>query len=109
MIEKHELTKDTYKDLCLIYKAYLEKRKSGISKEQSMYFEDNDDSLEITGSYDDFYSSLCELKSNQLIKLYVDGGFQLTPSAISLMENRFKKGISEVIDFILDIVPDFIP
>ena len=95
--------------MCLIYKAYLQKRKNGMSKNDACYFDASEDICTDCPDINqiDIDDALPELHSNGLIKCFVDGGFALNNEAIILMENRFKKGISEVISFIKDL--PFIP
>ena len=58
------MTKDADKLICCIYKNYLERRKSGISKSDSKYFEDNfykSDKYLSSWSNDDIADTLEEL------------------------------------------------
>lgn len=101
-----QLTKDTYRILCELYKIYLQRRKDGMSKSEAVYFCEtqniqNTYMPEITS--DDYYDSVVELKNSGYVKMYVDGGFVLDNQAIILMENRFKNGLSDVMDFISKI------
>ena len=102
-MSENTMTKDSYNVLCVIYKVYLQNRKLGSSKEQAHGFTD----YEFFGKeylpkthIDDIYSAIIELKNNNYIKLYVDGGFLLTDDGIALMENRFKSRLSSVMEFI---------
>ena len=54
---------------------------------------------------EDGSESLAELKRAGLIKLYLYDGFSLNDDAIIYMENRFKNGLSEVMDFISKFIP----
>lgn len=102
-----ELTKDAEKLICLLYKSYLQKRKSGISKSQATCF----------GSSHDIHEQLCpdlifedvddtcrELSRADLLNcLWADNiayHVILSDNAIVYMENRFKNGLSEVLEFI---------
>ena len=105
-MSEHNLTKNAYRTLCIIYKSFLNRTKQGISRHSAILFLDysiftseNQYSSNIT----DFRVALNELKHAGYIDLYVDGGFKLLNSGIALMENRFKNGLSEVIDFITKI------
>lgn len=98
MFEKN-ITKDSYKMLCLIYEEFLHRRDT-MSKQEAALFDCLPDIVFEHINKQDCYSCLNELKDNDLIKLYVDDSFLLNNSAIVYMENRFKKGISEVINFI---------
>lgn len=101
------LTKDTDKMLCLIYREYLNRRKSDIPKSEAVMFEHPSmlqtqflqDYLE-----DDINSTILELKKNDLIKAYIDNSFRLNDSLIVYMENRFKNGLKEVVDFLSKIL-----
>jgi hypothetical protein len=91
----------------MIYKVYLQRRKSGMPKTEAFVLLDYDAFRnEHMPEYDryDFANSITELKQNQYIKMYVDGGFELTNNTIILMENRFKNGLHDVIDFIAKFV-----
>ncbi len=103
-----ELTKDADKLICCIYKEYLEKRKSGMSKSQAKEFDGNFylnvKSLSKWNSAD-VSDTLQELHDKQLIKKNVIGDFDLLDSAIAYMEKRFKKGLEEITDFISKFIP----
>lgn len=103
-----ELTKDSDKLACIVYKTYLEKRKDGQSKANAKHF--NFDFAAVTPQLSkwnpsDIEETLNELKRANLIKKYIDGGFALQDSFIVYMENRFKNGLSEVLDFINKLIP----
>lgn len=103
-----QLTKDTDKILCLIYEEYLFRRKSGLSKSESISF-DHPEALQfefLQGILaDDIHCAVSELGRNDLIKTYVDNSFQLNDNGIIYMENRFKNGLKEVADFISKFIP----
>lgn len=103
-----ELTKDADKVICCIYKEYLERRKSGMSKSESKEFDGNfylnAKALSKWNSAD-ISDILQELHDKQLIKKNVIGDFDLLDSAITYMENRFKKGLKEITDFISKFIP----
>lgn len=99
----NNITNDSHNVLCILYKAYLEKRKSGESKSQAIDFP----SYELfRKDYipklhpDDMHIAIIELKNNDYVKMFTDGGFKLTDQAIALMENEFKNNLSNVIDFV---------
>ena len=97
------ITNDTHNVLCILYKTYLEKRKSGNSKLQAMDFSSYEHFRKehIPELHpDDMHIAIIELKNNGYVKMFVDGGFQLTDQAIVLMENEFKNNLSNVIDFV---------
>ena len=105
-MSEHNLTKNAYRALCLIYKAFLNRTKQGVSRRSAILFLDysifKDENL-YNSNTTDFRAALNELKRARYIDLYVDDGFKLLDSGIALMENRFKDGLSEVIDFITKI------
>lgn len=102
------ITKDSEKVICYIYKMYLERRKDGKSKADSRRFEEDfyasDKDLSKWHS-DDISDCLLELSKNGYIKYYIGGDFDILDSTIVYMENRFKKGLSEVVDLISKFVP----
>lgn len=102
-----DLTKDSEKLICLLYKDYLEKHKSGLSKSSSNSF----------GSSHDIHERLCpdwifedvddtcrELSRAGLLHcLWADNiayHVTLSDSGIIYMENRFKNGLLGVVDFL---------
>lgn len=102
MFEK-TITKDSYKMLCLIYEEFLQRRET-MSKQEAIFFNCLPDFIYEHINKLDCHDCLVELKDNDLIKLYIDGGFLLNNSAIVYMENRFKKGISEIANFISSLI-----
>lgn len=103
-----QLTKDADKLICSIYKTYLERRKSGVSKINAMHFEpDFYKSGKILSSWieSDVSVTLGELKRAGFVKLFIRGNFQIMDDGIIYMENRFKNGLSEVTDFISKFIP----
>jgi len=98
------ITKESYKMLCLLYEEYLVRRDT-MSRQSSLEFNHVPDFVKVHIKETDCHDCLIELKDNNLIKLYVDGGFLLTDAAIVYMENRFKKGASEVLSFLNIIKP----
>ncbi len=102
------MTKDTEKLLCLIYKLYLENKKSSQSKYQAIAFDHyNGLPAEFRQHVDEdeFLYGINELSTIGFIKKYVDGGFLLKPEGIIFMESRFGKSVSEVIDILSKFVP----
>lgn len=98
-----ELTKDADKLICYIYKEYLERRKSGISKSEAKEFEGNFYSnIKALSKWNsaDMSDTLQELHDKKYIKKNVLGDFSLLDSSVVYMENRFKNGLSDVMDFI---------
>jgi hypothetical protein len=98
-----ELTKDADKLSCCIYKQFLEKRKSGISKFESKKFEETfyKNDKHIGNWHDsDVTETLIELSKAKYIKLFISGSFIIEDSMIIYMENRFKNGLLEVLDIL---------
>ncbi len=98
-----KLTKDADKILCEIYAAYIKRRADGTPKRAAKDFADQarwpvNYSLEWRS--EDGAEALAELKRAGMIKLYLYSGFCLNDEAIIYMENRFKNGISEVLDWL---------
>ena len=99
------LTKDADKTLCILYKEYLY-RKDNISKFNASQIEESYfDILFPNQNNDDLIEELIELKNNGLITLDIAGNVRLHTNAIIYMENRFKNGLSEVVDFITKFIP----
>lgn len=102
-----ELTKDSYKLLCVLYKDYLEKIKQGHSKSDSSYFGNSD---EISTKYfpdshpEDISNSCWELYRSKYLSCLAgdDIAYEvvITSTGIALMENRFKNNIKEITNFI---------
>lgn len=103
-----ELTKDADKVICCIYKEYLEKRKSGISKSGAKEFDGNFyRNIKALSKWNsaDISDTLQELHDKELIKKNVIGDFDLLDSSIIYMEKRFKKGLEEITDFVSKFIP----
>ena len=101
------LSKDADRLLCLLYKSYLEKRKEGLSKNESRMFGGSDDiqaSFLPLQSVADVDETCRELdRSGCAVVHYADDVAYLvvlSDAAIILMENRFKNGLMGVVDFI---------
>lgn len=98
-----QLTKDTDKMFCLIYEEYLNRRKAGDSKSSAIRFY-HPEALQsefLQGIHeDDIRSAIHELHRNGLIKKYTDDSFVLSDNGIIYMENRFKNGLKEVLEYI---------
>lgn len=102
------LTKDADKLACYIYKAYLEKRKSNISKIQARNFEFEDlQNLKVCSKWTDsnIKATIAEISRAGLGDMYYSGGIYLNDAFIIYMENRFKNGLKEVLDFISNFIP----
>lgn len=102
-----ELTKDSEKLICIMYKSYLEKRKAGLPKSQANTF----------GSSHNIHEELCpewifedvddtcrELSRAGLLNCFwadnIAYSVNISDSGIILMENRFKNGLMGVIEFL---------
>lgn len=99
----YQITKDADKMICCIYKSYLERRKNGESKSLAKRFENNyfaSDSNLSKWQSEDISETLLELAHSQLVNIYIGGDFNITDQAIIYMENRFKNGLSEILDII---------
>lgn len=103
MFEK-DISLNAYKLLCLIYKEYLI-RCDTLPKEAAGEFLDIPETVYEYIKESDCYEYLVELKDNGLIKMSVDGSFELKNSAIVVMENRFKKGFFDVAEFLSKFIP----
>ncbi len=98
-----ELTKDTDKIFCLVYKEYLNRKKLGFSKDLSVKFEHPEAlQLDFLQEFhaDDIHSSVRELSQNNMIRKYINDSFKLSDKGIIYMENRFKNGIKEILEYI---------
>ena len=101
-----ELTKDAKKVLYVLYKEYLKRIKSGIARTEAKSFDPDILCQDLFSEYtsDDVNDFLCELGSaGYLDNFFGDGIVQyttLTNFSIIEMENRFKNGLNDVIDFI---------
>lgn len=103
-----ELTKIADKALCIVYKAYLSRLKSGVQYADAVYFEyDFHDTDRYASAIDEsaFDAALQQLCDAGYVRRYIDGGFTLLPAAISHMENRFKKGLKEVLETVTGFIP----
>lgn len=101
------LTKDADRFLCTIYKEYLI-RLDTITRQEAMYFKNSimgKDSCLSDFNSDDMQQFFIELKSCGFIKVFIGGDFVLEFPAIVYMENRFKNGIKEVVEFIGNLIP----
>lgn len=101
------LTRDAGKLLIQLYKLYLERRKSGISKREAREFGSYANIIGLIDtslSADDLNDTLIELKFTGYINaLFADDvccESELTDLAIVTMENRFKDNLTSVISFL---------
>lgn len=106
------LTKDSEKLICVIYKEYLKKRKSGISKSDAKMFGSSHsihENLLPKWSFKDVDDTCRELSRLEFLQCNWadDIAYHVTLSdkGIVYMENRFKNGIEEISDFISKFIP----
>lgn len=100
------ITKDTEKALCEIYAAYLNRRADGFSRNSAKSFPDKaawPKEYLTEWSNPDFRDCLSELKRAGLVKLFINGGFELLDPAIIYMEQRFQRDISKVLDWLAKV------
>lgn len=93
------ITKESKEFLCLIYEEYLIRRRT-MSKDLSVKFSEYPEIVLKYINESDCHSCVEELKNIGYFKTDVLGRFFLTDKAITFMENRFKKGISELAEFL---------
>lgn len=99
-----ELTKDADKFLCVLYKEYLQRRKSGIPRRGCKYFSSEElKNLFPNDSFDDLMDYATELKKAFGVFIDIVGGLSLSDQAVIFMENRFPNGIASVLDWIAKI------
>ena len=107
-----QLTRDAQKLLRVMYKQYLEKRSSGLSKTGANYFGDTycvHKAFCPSASFEDTDELIWELSR----KGYVLGDLgddilsqiSMTSSGIAFMENRFKNGVKDVLSFLANFIP----
>jgi hypothetical protein len=101
-VEK-KLTKDADQMICEIYSVYLERHTNGVPKRQAKDFADQSlwpEKYRARWMSPDGKDTLKELKDAGFIRYFIYGGFELTNETILYMENRFKNGISEVLEWL---------
>lgn len=97
------LTKDADKAICLIYKEYLERRKSGADRKKSkdfFYREQWPAEFIENAGLSDFLDTLRELQVIGFIRRTMGGGFYLEDAGIVYMEQRFPNGAAQVLDWL---------
>ena len=104
---EYKLTNDADALICVLYKEYLQRRKHSINKAEAQTFRSSESihkSHMSKWSYEDVDETCKELSREGLLNCgYADNvvlSSQLSDSAIVYMENRFKKGLSEILDYI---------
>ena len=95
-----KLTKDADKTLCEIYAVYLNRRADGVPKRVAKDFSDKSKWPDPDWQTPDGEETLSELCRAKMIEMYIVEGFSLTDAAIIYMENRFKNGVSEVLEYV---------
>lgn len=103
-----EITKDAEKMLVALYRAFLDRRKEGLSKRDARRFEDGYFSREKPFSSmnpADVSDTRMELYQCNLLKIYIGGDCELSDSAIIYLENRFKNGLTDVLSFLAQFIP----
>lgn len=93
-----KLTKDADHAICLIYKAYLDRKASGQTRARAKDFSaaHSRESFYSSDIGEDFNDCLAELRDAKLIRLYKDFGFTLENKSLLYMENRFPRGIEQL-------------
>lgn len=103
-----EMSKNAEKLLCTLYKVYLERRKSGLSKSQARYFglgEIAGLAKQLKWNVDDTEDAARELGNVGALDLYMQCSGSLEDKAIIYMENRFKNGLVDVLAFLSNFIP----
>ena len=103
-----ELTKEADKLACSLYRIYLERRKNGLDKFRAKYFSFSDiHSCKLCSAWsvNDTKATVAELSRAGFGTMYYDGGFMANEHLIIYMENRFKNGLNEVVDFLSKLIP----
>lgn len=99
-----QLTKDADKTLCEIYVNYLNRRADGIPKKVAKEFLNENEWPDPDWHTPDGKESLAELQRAGMIGQDILDGFWLKDEAIIYMENRFKNGLSEVLEYVGKLV-----
>ena len=102
------ITKDADALFCVMYKAYLEKTKDKVPRSEALVVGgmfDIQNNLAPTLSLEDVRELCEELESAGYLVLVgkCDGGFgmaRIAPGGVIRMENRFKNGMNDVLDFL---------
>lgn len=101
-MEQPSLTKESRLVLRDIYKAYLDRRDSGLSKSAAIYFDG-------PWAGGQTFPGLCdaeeELHDAGYIKPDITGGFELTNKAIIFMENFTKDKLMRWVEFGTQFLP----
>lgn len=103
-----QLTRDADTFLCEIYAEFLKRKSSGIPKSTASRFSSPENLVAdfMQGNLpEDIRACIQELRKIKFVRCDVTGAFRLEDSAIVYMENRFKNGLKEVLDFISKFIP----
>lgn len=102
-----QMTKDAQKLMAVSYKLYLERRRDGVDKIRAKVFLPKDLKQQYFPDYSnaDYRETVSEMCRVLKCTQYKDGGFVLSDRAIVYMENRFKNGLKDVVDFLGSLVP----
>lgn len=105
-----KLTKDADALICLLYKEYCQKRKNGTDKFHAKMFDGSEEiqkTIAPKWSFEDTDETCSELSRAGLLDcLYGDNVVQhcsLSDEGIIYMENRFKDGLTQVLDYLSKI------
>lgn len=107
-----ELTKDSQKLLTLLYKDYLQKREKHIPKSDANYFGSSEHihkNLLPDELLEDVAETCRELsRANMIACSWADNHAQnvkISDAGIIYMENRFKNGLYDVVEFLTKFIP----
>lgn len=98
-----QLSRDADMVVCQIYKEYLKRIESGTPKADAKIFKDVDGFIKTyfpNMDKMDFVDILSELRQTLNLRIYVNASFQLSNEAIIYMENRFKNGTKQILDWL---------
>lgn len=103
-----DISHDSLVLLSRIYRAYLSRHESGISKSRAKFFGNISEALMPEQSADDVFESIRELHRAELVSATYESNevicFRLTDRAIVYMENRVGSTLKSVIEFIASLI-----
>jgi len=112
MVMNIELSKESHKLLCILYKEYLTRRKSNTPKVDAKFFTSAHEIHEKFLQdilFEDVNGACAELSRKELIHCswYDNTAYSITitDDGIIYMENRFKNGLKDVLDFLTLLKP----
>lgn len=97
------LTKDAQKSMAKIYKAYIDRRNNGESKDWARYFDKFNPSYE--AFINEVKDDVRELKEAGLLNVSIHGGFEISFAGIVFMENQKADTIKEWLSFGAQFIP----